>query len=347
MKSSLSAFCCLILSPWLRSVAQDAGVMLHEESLITESVHFLLPDSVDSESYTEQDWVMLSPFSEVRRESRTIDMDGSENYTILIEESSGHREWEQVPLQIVSDEDGMRLFDKEGELLDLFPHSTYYKNLQDSLKLMRKEHGIPVLRHLPYLMEMDQEILSKAGIVVTGDHDHYQVKSPLGEVEVDHPHRYIIQRRFEKEVGTPFYEYTSYRLTNQGYLIPHFRKVHQLEHTYSGFCVEQVFTWQQSESVHYVSPAHAMLENTGSSDVRFHVFPNPVIDKLTITTTKSGSASTYSLFIYNNMYDLVLQRHGLHTAKDQRVDLSGLPPGYYHLRIHHARENYSFKIFKQ
>lgn len=348
MKSSCSALCFLMLTSALKSFAQYPGVMLHEESLIEESVSFQLPDSIESERYTEQDWVMLSPFREVRRESRTINTDGSEEYTILIQESSQEEPWDQVPLRMVSDEDGMSLFDERGEMLDTYPHSNYYKNLQDSLELLRREHGIPVMSHLPYLEDMDQEMLQNAGVVVTGDRNHFQIKSARGEVEVNHNHNYMIQRRFEKEFGTPFYEYTSYQTTDQGFLIPRFRKVHQLEQTYSGYCVEQVRTWQQSETVYYVSPIYAITADAPEGSTGpFRVFPNPVIDELSIKASVSLPARTYNLFLYNTMYDLVLQRQGLSARSVQALDLSGLPSGYYNLRIQHGQENYSFKIFKQ
>lgn len=347
MKSSFTALCFTMLTPAFWSFAQEPGIMLHEESLITESVSFRLPDSIESERYTEQDWVMLSPSHEVRRESRTININGSEEYSILIQESSQAKDWELVPLHIVSDADGMSLFDKDGQLLELYPHSSYYLSLQDSLELLRRDHGIPVMTHLPYLEDMDQEALQNAGVVVTGDRNHYQIKSASGELEVNHHHNYLIQRRFDKEFGIPFYEYTSYETTAQGFLIPRMRKVHQLERTYSGFCVEQVSTWEQSESVYYVSPEYAITNKSEGITGPFQVFPNPVIDELSIKASPGATNSSYEVFLYDSMYDLVLHKQGLSGRSEMKLDLSGLPPGYYHLRIQHARENYSFKIFKQ
>lgn len=347
MKSSFSACCLLLLATIPKTHSQDPGVMLYEESLITESVNFLIPDSLEAKRYTEQDWVMLSPNQELRRETRTIHTDGSEEYSILIQESSREREWEHVPLQIVSDEDGARLFGADGQLLESFPHSNLYRNLQDSLAQLRLDEGIPVMTHLPHLEDLDQEMLQSAGVVVTGDRRHFQIKSVSGELEVNHEHHYLIKRRFQKEYGVPFYDYTSYASTDQGFLVPKFRKQRQLEQTYSGFCVEKVQTWQQDQLVYYVSPEHAFTDIMDNGEDSFALYPNPVVDELTLEAIRPSSGSSYSVLIYNTLYDMVYQKHDLSISTAHKLDLTTLPSGYYTLRIHHGQKNYSFKIFKQ
>ena len=347
MKSSFFACCWLLLATIPKVHSQDPGVMLYEESLITESVSFRLPDSIESERYTEQDWVMLSANEEVRRETRTIHKDGSEDYSILIQESSQAKEWEHIPLQIISDEDGLNLFNGDGLLLESIPHSDLYRGLQDSLEQFRVEEGIPVMTHLPYLEDLDQEMLQSAGVVVTGDSKHFQIKSVSGEVEVNHKYRYLKKWRFQREYGIPFYEYTSYAITDQGFLVPKFRKQLQLEQTYSGYCVEKVQTWQQDQLAYYVSPEHALIDVSENGEDVFTHYPNPVIDVLTLEAVTPSSGRTYSVFIYNTLYDLVFQKHGLSYRSAQTLDLTALPSGYYTLRIHHGQKNYSFKIFKQ
>lgn len=345
MKKQLFALLNLFtgLNGWAQPSSQ---ILLLEDYVVHEDITYRIPDSSVTNRFTEQDWVMLSPSAEVRREHREIDPEGHEVYRIAITQSSQAQPWEHYPLTIVTDLDGIMLYKPDGDILDVMPHSRRYRLSQDSLAWLRREKGIPMKTKLPELHELDDLMLEDAGASITGDRDAFQISNGNFELEVNNKELFILKRLNSREPGEVFYEYTSFLRTDQGFLIPQYTKTRMMITTHGGFCVEQVHTTKFSEVQHYVSPDHA-ISSWEEDECPFILYPNPLVDILNISTHKNSvNAHPWQMTVFNGTSESVWEHSFVPTESPLPIDLSFLAAGLYTVRLNQGSQVFTFKLFK-
>lgn len=340
---------CLSFYPPVFGQASESD-LLHESFTIKESFTYRVSDANDIHRLNEQDWASLGPHREVRTESRSVLTDGSEVFSTSILESSDAREWEHMPIRIYSDDEGMVIYDLNDQVLEQIPHSNFYLVSQDSLKQLRQNVGIPVMTGLPLYKDLDQESLLQLGVVVSGDEIAYQIKSASGEVAVNHRDLYILEQSFQKEFDIPFYIFTSYQKTEQGFLKPRFSRTQTLIKSPGGICIEQNQILEYELHEYYVRPDKVYYQDNQPEKEPFVIFPNPVQDKLHINYSKLDrtfhSAQTFRVEIIDKLNDPVWSKGGFSIFEDPVINLSNIPTGYYTLRIYQGVMIYSFKILK-
>ncbi len=352
MKSLLLKLAFISLGFPLNGSAQNYdNMLLYEKTNVKELINFRIPDSTHNKRFTEQDWVMLSPMEETRTETRTITEEGMETNTFLISGSSRAEEWELMPLRILSDAEGISIYDAENHMVNYLPHSNSFLLGMDSLRELRLSSGIPVMVELPKFQDLDQESLLQAGAVITGTEKTYKIKTSTGEIEVNHPDKYIIERVFQQEFDVPFYTYTSFQTSKQGFLKPRYKKTLTLVRSYSGFCIEKIHALEYSLQEYFVQPSSIYRSEGEANSKVFSIFPNPVSDILHIQVASSVLSSlsgdiTYSVALYDNLNELVWQQQDFPMSQNGQVNLSFLPTGYYTLHIHRGDQINSFKLLK-
>lgn len=349
MKNRLACILTVVMlgAQFVKAQHEAPGAIFYEKYMVEENTRYQVFDSLDTKKFTEQDWVMLSPLQEKREEARTVKADGSEEYRILVTESSQSEPWEHLPVEILSNEEGLTIRDKENQLLQFIPHSAYYLRIQDSLKALRRERGIPALTDLPAASAINPAFSEDSGVVISGDQNAYQLKTAQGEIEVNRAELYTVERYFQKEPGIPFYHFCSYQRTPEGLLVPRLQKSRELVITHGGFCVEKTQTRQYHYLNYFLHPEHAFRPGTAVKPSPFKLYPNPVENILQIEyrETRAGS-QRYSVVILNSLNRVSWQADKLTTDTPQRIDISHLDPGIYYVRLVIDDQVYHHKILK-
>ncbi len=327
------------------------GGLLYEKFEIRETVHYLIPDSTDAALFTEQDWVMLRPGEELRTETHAIDQDALETMSIQIVESSSAEDWEHMPLKIYSDLEGISIYDANEQLINFIPHSSPYLLASDSLRQFRLSKGIPVIYSFPQLNDIDQEAIMQAGAIITGNEEHYQIITATGEVEVNQNDLYIIERVFQPEFGVPYYSFTSFDRSSQGFLKPKLVKQLALSKTIGGFCVEKVHQKAFHNYEFYVDPEFIYSRENQRAPDYFSIYPNPVVDKLYFQTSPEiwqgqSDGEFCNVRLYDQLNELVFAWNRLEVQDIISVDLTSIPPGYYTLHLHWRSHSFIYKILK-
>jgi serine protease AprX len=90
------------------------------------------------------------------------------------------------------------------------------------------------------------------------------------------------------------------------------------------------------------------LERINQNNI-FEVFPNPIVDTVTVRPIDPDSISSCRIELISSIGQLIAEKEVAFTWKDDdyTTDLSQLPSGLYYFRIWLGKQRFVFKLIKQ
>lgn len=114
------------------------------------------------------------------------------------------------------------------------------------------------------------------------------------------------------------------------------------------FCRKSPGTYSHSELDEGFITRFDMTHFVSSSKVnnhkKFKISPNPANDYLNIDASTN---EIKSLFIYNQLGQLVIEKHNINLSSDYKVDINTLPVGLYYISLQSDNNTFTDKFIKQ